>query len=117
MGLGALATIGVQGPENLTVVVLDNGRWGETGMQPTHTSFGVDLAGIARASGFRNVGRITESEDVPGMREALHETPGPNLYVVAVIPEPLPMVLPPREGQRLKDRFRRALLGARADPR
>ena len=54
MGLGALATIGVQRPANLTVVVIDNERYGETGMQATHTASGVDLAAIAKACGFRN---------------------------------------------------------------
>ncbi|HEX9431198.1 MAG TPA: thiamine pyrophosphate-dependent enzyme, partial [Burkholderiales bacterium] len=38
MGLGSLATIGVQQPANLTVVVIDNERYGETGMQRTHTA-------------------------------------------------------------------------------
>jgi thiamine pyrophosphate-dependent acetolactate synthase large subunit-like protein len=52
MGLGSLATIGVQQPPNLSVVVIDNGRYGETGMQETHTAAGVDLAAIASASLF-----------------------------------------------------------------
>src|SRR5947199_6356778 len=43
MALGALATIAVQRPANLTLVVLDNERYGETGMQKTHTAYGVDL--------------------------------------------------------------------------
>src|SRR5205807_5859918 len=38
MGIGSLATIGVQQPANLTVVVIDNERYGETGMQRTHTA-------------------------------------------------------------------------------
>jgi hypothetical protein len=33
MGLGSLATAGVQKPKNLSVVVIDNERYGETGMQ------------------------------------------------------------------------------------
>src|SRR6185436_14255230 len=33
MGIGSLATIGVQQPKNLTVAVMDNERYGETGMQ------------------------------------------------------------------------------------
>src|SRR5262250_892216 len=33
MGLGSLATIGVKQPTNFVVVVLDNARYGETGMQ------------------------------------------------------------------------------------
>src|SRR5689334_23580907 len=52
MGLGALATIGVQQPKNLTVVVIDDERYGETGMQRTHTAFGVDLAAVAKACRF-----------------------------------------------------------------
>ncbi len=45
MGLGSLATIGVQKPGNLAIVVFDNGLYGETGMQASHTSGGVDLLG------------------------------------------------------------------------
>ncbi len=40
MGLGSLATIGVRRPGNLSIVVLDNERYGETGMQKTHTALG-----------------------------------------------------------------------------
>src|SRR5437667_12092020 len=54
MGLGALATVGVQQPKNLSVVVIDNERYGETGMQATHTARGVDLAAVAKACGFRS---------------------------------------------------------------
>ena len=52
MNSGALATIGVRKPKNLSVVVLDNERFGETGEQVSHTSAGIDIAGIAAASGF-----------------------------------------------------------------
>ncbi|MGD8350104.1 MAG: thiamine pyrophosphate-dependent enzyme, partial [Gammaproteobacteria bacterium] len=48
MGIGSLATIGAQQPNNLTLVVLDNGHYGETGMQPAHTSLGTDLVEVAR---------------------------------------------------------------------
>ena len=51
MGLGSLATIAVQQPDNLAIVVFDNERYGETGMQPTHTAHGVDLAAMAQAAG------------------------------------------------------------------
>src|SRR5262249_11470730 len=36
MGLGSLATIGIQQPRNLAVIVFDNGAYGETGMQTSH---------------------------------------------------------------------------------
>ncbi|MFQ5959000.1 MAG: thiamine pyrophosphate-dependent enzyme, partial [Alphaproteobacteria bacterium] len=51
MGLGGLATVAAQAPRNLAVVVLDNERYGETGMQATHTAWGVDLAAVAAGAG------------------------------------------------------------------
>src|SRR5664280_159059 len=51
MGLGSLATIGIQAPKNLAVIVFDNGVYGETGMQPSHTQSGVDLLKVAGACG------------------------------------------------------------------
>ena len=55
MGLGSLATIAVQQPANLAIVVLDNGHYGETGMQPSHTGGGVDLPTVARGCGIPRV--------------------------------------------------------------
>ncbi len=115
MGLGSLATIGVQQPKNLTVVVIDNGRYGETGMQATHTASGVDLAGVASASLFRNGVTVWEKKELAGVVELIHKAPGPNFAVVKVVAEKIPLVLPPREGALLKARFRRALLGRKAD--
>ena len=108
MGLGALATIGVQQPKNLTVVVIDNERYGETGMQETHTAHGIDLNGVACACGLN----VVDSKNLQG---AIHKAPGPHFAVIKVDAEKIPLVLPPREGALLKARFRRALLGAKAD--
>lgn len=111
MGLGSLATIGVQKPANLSIVVLDNGRYGETGMQKTHTASGVDLARVAGACCFSNPRTIWKEEELPSVVEMIHKTPGPNFAAVKVVAEQVPLVLPPREGVLLKTRFRRALLG------
>jgi thiamine pyrophosphate-dependent acetolactate synthase large subunit-like protein len=115
MGLGSLATIGVQQPDNLSVVVIDNGRYGETGMQATHTASGVDLTAVAAASLFKNALTVSTKSGLDPLRKMIHETPGPNFVTVKVVPEKLPLVLPPREGTLLKARFRRALLGEPAD--
>jgi thiamine pyrophosphate-dependent acetolactate synthase large subunit-like protein len=112
MGLGALATIGVQQPKNLTVVVIDNERYGETGMQRTHTAHGVDMAAIARACRFRNSRKISKKTN---LGKIVHETPGPNFLQIKVAADKLPLVLPPKDGVVLKARFRRALLGKSAD--
>ena len=110
MGLGSLATIGVQKPENLSIVVIDNERYGETGMQTTHTASGVDLGAVARGCGFGIL-----SGDIGEIRKAVHQGKGPNFTAVKVQAEKIPLVLPPREGALLKARFRRALLGSDAD--
>jgi thiamine pyrophosphate-dependent acetolactate synthase large subunit-like protein len=104
MGLGSLATIGVQQPQNLGIVVIDNERYGETGMQATHTAGGVDLAAVARGCGLKVCAY-----------EAIHRQSGPSFAAVKVVAEKIPLVLPPREGALLKARFRRALLGPDAD--
>jgi thiamine pyrophosphate-dependent acetolactate synthase large subunit-like protein len=114
MALGSLATIAVQRPANLAVVVLDNERYGETGMQPTHTAHGVDLAGIALAAGFPVAGTIRAAEELEGARQVIHNQPGPIFYAIKVRAEPLPFVMPPKDGAHLKDRFRQALLGPAA---
>jgi thiamine pyrophosphate-dependent acetolactate synthase large subunit-like protein len=110
MGLGSLATIGVQQPANLSIVVIDNERYGETGMQATHTAHGMDLNAAARACGLKIC-----PGDPASLRSAIHSQPGPNFAAVKVQAEKVPLVLPPREGALLKARFRRALLGPEAD--
>jgi thiamine pyrophosphate-dependent acetolactate synthase large subunit-like protein len=114
MGLGALATIAVQRPENLSVVVLDNEHYGETGMQETHTRHGVDLAGMARAAGIGDSRLITEARDVPALREAIHAGKGPLFAQVKIDDAPEPLVLPPREAAILQARMREAVLGPAA---
>jgi thiamine pyrophosphate-dependent acetolactate synthase large subunit-like protein len=115
MGLGSLATIGVQQPRNLSVVVIDNERYGETGMQLTHTAAGVDLAKVAEACGFKAATLVRNRAGLLPLRKAIHALPGPLFAQVKVLAEKVPLVLPPRDGGILKARFRKALLGKRAD--
>ncbi|KAB2920869.1 MAG: aldehyde dehydrogenase [Hyphomicrobiaceae bacterium] len=111
MGIGALATIGVQQPKNLSLIVLDNERYGETGMQETHTGFGVDLAAMATAAHWPSCRNVTKPAEVTELRRLVHEGKGPIFANVKIDPERLPLVLPPSEGAYLKNRFREALLG------
>lgn len=108
MGLGALATIGAQRPPNLTIVVLDNGRYGETGMQESHTSLGTSLAAVALGCGFAWAGEVADPRDVHRLAERIRARAGCGLAQVLVLPEPLPRLLPPRDGEQLKRRFRLA---------
>ena len=115
MGLGSLATIGVQKPRNLSVVVIDNERYGETGMQSTHTAAGVDLAKVAQACGFKVARQVRSGTQLAALRAAIHRSSGPLFAQVKVVAEKIPLVLPPRDGGILKSRFRKALLGDAAD--
>lgn len=114
MGLGSLATIAAQRPGNLAIVVLDNERYGETGMQKTHTAYGTDLAAIATACGFAKAEIVRSFPQIAGVRSGIHRGKGPLFYQVKVASDPVPLVLPPRDGALLKHRFREALLGKNA---
>ncbi len=111
MGMGSLATIGVQRPANLTLAVLDNESYGETGMQETHTAHGVDLAAIAAACGFTRAETVRDMAGIDALRERLRRNEGPLFAQVKIAADAPPLVLPPRDGGLLKNRFRAALLG------
>jgi thiamine pyrophosphate-dependent acetolactate synthase large subunit-like protein len=111
MGLGSLATIAVDAPRNLAIVVLDNEHYGETGMQPAHTGRGVDLAAIARAAGFGDATVARADGDVEALARRLFTAPGPLFATIKVSAETPALVLPARDGAYLRSRFREALLG------
>ena len=107
MGLGGLATIGVARPGNLVIAVIDNERFGETGMQQSHTAAGVDLARVALACGFIEARTIHDMAGIVQVRLELHrKAPGPRLFVLKATAENLPRSLPPRDAVHLKNRFR-----------
>jgi thiamine pyrophosphate-dependent acetolactate synthase large subunit-like protein len=107
MGLGGLATIAVAKPKNLSIVVIDNGHFGETGMQRSHTGRGLDLTAVAAACGFVETGVAADMPAVEALRTSLHRAPeGPRLFVLKVDAENPPRSLPPRDAVFLKNRFR-----------
>jgi thiamine pyrophosphate-dependent acetolactate synthase large subunit-like protein len=109
MGMGSLATIGVQKPGNLAIVVLDNGFYGETGMQESHTSGGVDLLEVARGCGIE---RVIDVEGDAGLKQlaGLLATSDRTLFArVRIMPDDPPRVLPEKDGVAIKERVRRAV--------
>ncbi len=111
MGLGSLATVAIQAPRNLTIIVLDNERYGETGMQTTHTAGDVNLAAVASATGISVCQTIQDEASLQSVLHQIHEGKGPLFFNIKVRAEDLPLVLPPKDGVLLKQRFRLALLG------
>ncbi len=109
MGIGSLATIGAKRPPNLSIVVLDNGHFGETGMQRSHTSLGTDLVAVARGFGVQDafsVDRIERSDEIARRIQARSGTVFAQVFIEAEEP---PRALPPRDGAYIKNRFRAAL--------
>jgi thiamine pyrophosphate-dependent acetolactate synthase large subunit-like protein len=111
MGLGALATIGSQGPSNLSIVVIDNELYSETGMQPTHTSRGVDLAGMAKAANFARTDTIYTMQQLAAWVPKLYTPAGPAFVAIKVNSARYPLSIRLRDGAHIKNRFREALLG------
>jgi thiamine pyrophosphate-dependent acetolactate synthase large subunit-like protein len=109
MGFGALASIALRLPPNLAIVVLDNGHFGETGMQVSHAGSGIDLDRVAATCGFPKTGCITDMAGVNDLKAGLEARSGLGLFTVKVRAENPPRVLPPRDGVYIKNRFRAAL--------
>jgi thiamine pyrophosphate-dependent acetolactate synthase large subunit-like protein len=109
MGMGSLATIGVKQPKNLAIVVLDNGHYGETGMQPSHTDAGVDLVAMGLACRFKHARAVSRIDEAADVRALLHAGEGPILVNARIKAEDVPRVLPLRDGHAIKQRFVEAL--------
>jgi len=110
MGLGGLATIAARRPGNLTLVVLDNGQFGETGGQRSHTGLGVDLRRIAAAAGFSSTAELRTQVEIADYRPELARlTGGPRYVSVKIAPGNPARALPARDGVYLKNRFRARL--------
>lgn len=112
MGMGALSTLAARAPANLSMVVMDNGQFAETGHQPSHTALGTDLAAVAAACGWKTTLTVTSMDQVAALRPRLR-----NEVIFALIkisPADVPRFLPPRDAAALSVRFR-AALGIPAD--
>ena len=109
MGLGSIATVAASAPANLTIVVLDNGHYGETGMQRSHTSRGTDLVAVARGCGLTRTHTITELDQLRDLASAVQERAGTTYARVVVSAEEAARAMPPRDGVANKNSFRAAL--------
>ncbi|MBL4667031.1 MAG: hypothetical protein JKY04_06610 [Sneathiella sp.] len=109
MGMGALATIAVQRPKNLTIAVLDNGHYGETGMQRSHAGYGIELDQVAKSVNFDWTACITDMEGVQDLRARIHAKGALNFATIKIDTGPEDKVLPTRDGVYIKNRVRAAL--------
>jgi phosphonopyruvate decarboxylase len=110
MNIGTLATIAVQNPQNLRIIVVDNGLYGLTGGQSTATSTVADLEVIAKGAGIGRTLTVRSEDDFTAAR-ALIAAPGDTAFVlVKVAPGPAADVRIDRDGSRLRTNFRSYVL-------
>ncbi|MGI9350875.1 MAG: thiamine pyrophosphate-dependent enzyme [Rhizobiaceae bacterium] len=109
MAMGAFASISVKAPKNLTIVVLDNGHYGETGMQRSHAGHGIRLDKVATSVNFDWAGFITDMDDVHDLRNRIHSRNSLNFAVIEIDCGEEERVLPSRDGVYIKNRVKMAL--------
>lgn len=109
MGLGSLLTVAAKQPGNLSIVVLDNGHFGETGMQKSHSGLGARLEVIAGGAGFTSITEIGDLESIDTFRRKMQKLDGPHFARIHISTAHVDRALPPRDGVFLKNRFRAQL--------
>lgn len=113
MNLGALATVAVTSPPNLAVVCVDNGHYGETGGQKSHTSLGVDLETIAAGAGIRATRTVSAESEIAPASKLIRESNAPVFVVLRVRPGDPPAYKRNLDAAACRVRFRNALLNPR----
>ena len=110
MGIGSLATVGLQQPKNLTIIVLDNEVYGETGGQASHTGTSTDLVGVAKACGITDARAMATMAEIEMFAKSMQEvSSGPRFASIKIDSANLERVLASRDGTFIVNRIRGAL--------
>jgi len=110
MGMGSLATVGLQQPKNLTILVLDNESYGETGGQLSHTAAAADLVGVARACGISDSRALSTLGEIESFGKGVQDvSAGPRFANVKIDGANLERVLSNRDGIFVLTRLRGSL--------
>jgi phosphonopyruvate decarboxylase len=111
MNVGALATVGILNPPNLSILCVDNGHYGETGYQKSHTSLGVDLEQMAIGAGIKSTCTIDKPDGIAAGSRMLRESNGSSFVLLRVKPEDPPKFKRNMDIGASRVRFRLNLLG------
>lgn len=110
MGMGSLATVGLQQPKNLSIIVLDNEVYGETGGQASHTGTNTDLVGVARACGIADARTMATMAEIETFAASMQNvSAGPRFASIKIDSANLERVLANRDGTFIVNRIRGAL--------
>lgn len=111
MNIGALATVSVLNPPNLRILCVDNGHYGETGYQKSHTCLGVDLEQMAIGAGIKATCSVEKEADLAKGAKMLRESNGSCFVLLRVKPTDGPKVKRLMDPAAGRVRFRLAALG------
>ncbi len=109
MNVGALATIAVMNPPNLAIVCVDNGHYGETGWQKSHTSLGVDLEKMAIGAGIKRTMTASQEVDLERAARFIREGNSAGFVLLRVKPTEPPHFKRNFDAAFCRDRFRQTL--------
>ncbi|MBR0853014.1 hypothetical protein JQ570_01250 [Bradyrhizobium liaoningense] len=88
MQLGALSTIATLKPQNLIMIVMDNGIYQITGSQPTPAASVADIVAIATGSGLANSTWAADEEDFERLVDKAMSVSEPSLIAVRIDDKP-----------------------------
>jgi thiamine pyrophosphate-dependent acetolactate synthase large subunit-like protein len=108
MQLGCLATVAERAPNNLTIVVWDNGIYQITGSQPTASATVADLVAIARAAGIANSAWAADEGDFDRLMAAALREKAPSLIAARIDNKPA-VGTTDRDPVQIRERFMRGL--------
>src|SRR5690606_28513408 len=105
MNIGSLATAAIMDPPNLSILCVDNGHYGETGYQKSHTSLGVDLEKMAVGSGIMSTRTVSEESEIDSAGKLLRESNGVSFVLLRVKPTDPPKIKRPLDANLAMRRF------------
>ena len=109
MNVGSLATIAVHNPPNLSILCVDNGHYGETGYQLSHTSLGVDLERMAQGAGIKATRTVETEDQIADGAKVLRQSNATSFVVLRVKPSNPPTFKRDMNALRCRVRFQQAL--------
>ncbi|MFV0296062.1 MAG: thiamine pyrophosphate-dependent enzyme [Hyphomicrobiaceae bacterium] len=111
MNVGALATVSVLNPPNLRILCVDNGHYGETGYQKSHTCLGVDLEQMAIGAGIKSTCSVEKEGDIAKGAKMLRESNGSCFVLLRVKPTDGPKFKRNMDPASKRVQFRMGTLG------
>jgi thiamine pyrophosphate-dependent acetolactate synthase large subunit-like protein len=111
MNVGALATVAIIDPPNLAIVCVDNGHYGETGYQKSHTSLGVDLEKMAQGAGIKRTLTVAKESEIAAGARLIRDGNSTSFVLLRVKPTDPPPYKRSLDAAYGRLRFRQALLG------